>query len=98
MGPVTQDTCTASKWTVRPEIKAMNSLVMCGMVHDQAVFSIVMCGTVHGQRGASEAATERSEVDGKRAKASGASTKCLVKTRTLLHLASQDNVKSQKSP
>ena len=78
MGPVTQDTCAASKWTVRPEIKSVNSLVMCGMVHDQAVLSIVMCGTVrcmtiscsrcdHGQRGASEAATERSEGDGERA-------------------------------
>ena len=66
MGPVTQDTCTASKWTARPEIKAVNSLVMCGMVHDQAVHSIVMCGTVHGQRGASEAATERSDGDGER--------------------------------
>ena len=43
-----------SKMTVRPEIKAVNSIV-------------VMCGMVHGQRGASEVATERSDGDGERA-------------------------------
>ena len=43
-----------SKWTVRPEIQAVNSMV-------------VMWGMVHGQRGVSEAATERSEGDGERA-------------------------------